>query len=109
MIAPVPPDPVDRFVEAVNAGDTDMFLSFFPEDGVVDDWGRRFVGHDAIRGWSDQEFIGAQGKMTVTEVAQEENAVTVTADWVSNHYTGPSRFTFLIGGGKVQEMRITSA
>lgn len=83
---PVLPAPVDRFVEAVNAGDTEAFLGFFPDDGVMDDWGRRFVGQDAIRGWSDKEFIGAQGRMT-----------------------GPSRFVFVRAGERIQEMQITSA
>jgi hypothetical protein len=48
---------------------------------VVDDSGQRFVGHDAIRRWSDAEFIGAKGHMIVTSVEQKENVVNVTADW----------------------------
>ena len=107
--APVLPHPVGSFVEAVNAGDTEAFLAFFPGDGVVDDWGRRFVGHEAIRGWSDEEFIGAKGRMTVTGVEESGNEIGVTADWVSNHFTGPSRFTFVLDGGSIQEMRITGA
>jgi hypothetical protein len=43
------PDPINRFVEAVNRADTKSFLDFFPSDGVVEDSGRRFVGHNAIR------------------------------------------------------------
>jgi hypothetical protein len=107
--APVLPPPIDRFVEAVNAGDTEAFLGLFPEDGVVDDWGRRFVGREAIRGWSDAEFIGAEGRMTVTGVEQTPGGVSVTADWESNRFTGPSRFTFVIDGERIKEMRITGA
>ncbi len=103
------PDLIDRFVEAVNRGDTEAFLAFFPENGVVDDWGRRFVGHDAIRGWSDREFIGAKGKMTVTKVEQKGNEVSVMADWKSNYYSGASCFVFVLDGEQIQEMRITSA
>lgn len=33
------PPPVDRFVQAVNQGDSQTFLSFFPKDGVVIDSG----------------------------------------------------------------------
>jgi hypothetical protein len=36
---PIIPPPIDGFVKAVNAGDTEAFLAFFPGDGVVDDWG----------------------------------------------------------------------
>jgi hypothetical protein len=45
------PPLIDRFVAAVNRGNTEAFLACFPADGVVDDWGRRFTGHEAIRGW----------------------------------------------------------
>jgi hypothetical protein len=98
------PDPINRFVEAVNRGDNESF----PRNGVVEDSGRRFVGHDAIRRWSDAEFIGAKGHMTVISVEQKENVVNVTADWTSNYFSGPSRFVFVLKDKKIAEMRITS-
>lgn len=103
------PEPVDRFISAVNAGDTESFLAFFPQDGVVDDWGRRFVGHDAIKGWSDREFIGAEGRMTVTRIDVNGDEASVDADWRSNHFTGPSRFVFTLRGDQIEQMRITEA
>lgn len=103
------PAPLDRFIETVNGGDTEGFLSFFLDDGVVDDWGRRFVGHDEIRGWSDREFIGAQGTFTPHDVSTEGAIVTIDAMWESNHYTGPSRFAFEIEDDRVKEMKITGS
>jgi hypothetical protein len=51
---------------AANAGDTQSFLNSVSADAVVDDWGREFRGHDAIRGWSDREFIGDRiARMTI--------------------------------------------
>jgi hypothetical protein len=82
------------------------FLAFFPKDGVVIDSGRHFKGHDAIRRWSDREFIGARGRMTVTEVTQKKDVVTVRADWKSNFYSGPSRFEFALDGEQIRELRI---
>jgi hypothetical protein len=38
------PEPVARLLAATNAEDRIAFLDAFTEDGVVDDWGRRFVG-----------------------------------------------------------------
>ncbi len=67
------------------------------------------LGHDAIRGWSDREFIGAKGRMIVTNIKHTKNEVSVTADWVSNYYTGSSRFVFVLDGKQIQEMCITSA
>jgi ketosteroid isomerase-like protein len=101
------PDPIGSFVEAVNRGDTESFLDFFPSDGVVNDSGRRFVGHNAIRQWSDREFIGAKGHITVTSFKQTKNEVSIVADWVSNYFTGPSHFVFILKGKKIQELSIT--
>ena len=38
------PDAVRRMVDATNAADDAAFLDSFTDDGVVDDWGREFVG-----------------------------------------------------------------
>jgi hypothetical protein len=101
------PDPIDHLVETVNHGDTNSFLDYFTTDGTVDDLGRRFVGRDTIQRWSNQEFIGAKGHMTVTNVEQTDNEVRVKADWVSNYFSGPSLFVFILKDKKIQEMRIT--
>jgi hypothetical protein len=107
-MAPAQPGTIGRFVEAVNRGDTVSFLAFFPKDGVVNDWGRKFVGHDAIRAWSDREFIGAKGRMTIKSIEQTGNEIRVAADWKSNFYSGDSRFVFMLDGEQIREMRITS-
>lgn len=102
------PAVLDRFVAAVNGGDTAAFLDFFPENGVVDDWGRRFIGPAAISGWSHKEFIGAKGILTVKSVRQTGNEVDVRAGWKSSFHSGDSRFVFVLDGDKIREMRITS-
>lgn len=104
------PPALENFVKAVNDGDTEKFLSFFDvENGVVNDWGRRLVGHEAIKGWSDKEFIGAKGKMTPTKVEKSGEEYRVFADWKSNFYSGASLFIFTLSGDKIKEMRIESA
>ena len=102
-------DPIHRFVEAVNRGDTESFLAFFPEHGAVDDEGRRFIAHEAIRRWSDREFIAAKGRMTVTRVTQTNNGASFNADWKSNYYSGASRFAFVLDGDRIRELRVTGA
>lgn len=99
---------VASLVDAVDRGDTLAFLDLFPADGVVDDWGRRFFGHQAIRNWSDKEFIGARGKLTPQKVTVSGSTVTVDAGWKSDLYSGDSRFVFVLEGDKVREMRIVS-
>lgn len=103
------PAPVDRFVEAVNRHDGDAFLAFFPADGVVDDWGREFTGPEEIKGWSDVEFIGAEGTMDVQSVSEEDGVVTVIADWRSNHANGMSSFAFTADGDRITRMTIRGA
>jgi hypothetical protein len=108
MSATLPP-PINRLVAAVNGGDSEAFLACFTEKGAIDDWGRRFTGHEAIRAWSDRESIGAKGRMTVTDVDEAPGEITVTADWKSNFYSGPSRYIFRLDGALIGEMRITGA
>jgi len=97
------PGPVRRLLDAANANDIDAFLGGFTADGVVDDWGRQFRGPDAIRGWSDEEFIGKQVSLEVTEVADEEDETVVTAQVGGN---GPSHFSFTVKGDLVTRMTI---
>lgn len=101
------PTVIENFIKAVNAGDLEKVLSFFDrEQGVVNDWGRRFVGHQAIKRWSDKEFIGADGKMTPMKVENDGGEYRVFADWRSNFYNGASLFVFKLDGEKIEEMRI---
>lgn len=88
------PEPVAAFVEAVNRHDETAFLDAFTTDGHVDDWGRIFTGRDAIKAWSDEEFIGATGTLTPTHLSVEGRTVVVEGDWASSHANGPSIFTF---------------
>jgi hypothetical protein len=104
-MAAVPP-PVSRLLEAANAHDTNAFLSAFTDDGVVDDWGREFSSRKAIRGWSDNEFIGVAVSLSVTEANVTEDETTILAEVGGNGYTGPSHFTFTLRDGLVSRMTI---
>jgi hypothetical protein len=84
------PAPVARLLDAANGHGTEEFLASFTEDGVVDDWGREFAGADAIRGWSDREFIG----------------VDVSAEVGGRGFNGPSHFTFAVREGLISRMTI---
>jgi hypothetical protein len=100
------PAPVRAAIDAANANDTDAFLACFPPDGVVDDWGREFTGHNEIRGWSDHEFIGVKVDLTVVQVAIEDVNVVVTAQVGGDGFNGLSHFTFQVEGGQVARMTI---
>ena len=93
-------------VDAANANDTDAFLGCFTADGAVDDWGREFKGPDAIRGWSDREFIGVQVSLDVREVSSEADQTVVAAEVGGNGFNGPSHFTFIVAGDRLERMTI---
>lgn len=100
------PEPVASFIETVNRHDEEGFLDAFTEDGSVDDWGRVFTGRDAIKDWSDGEFIGATGTLTPEEVSTNNDEVTVVGDWRSTHANGRSSFTFQVQGDRLTRMTI---
>ena len=106
MTTPTIPEPVASFIESVNAHDEQGFLEAFTADGAVDDWGRIFTGRDAIKKWSDGEFIGSRGVLTVEELDVTGSTVTVAGDWRSNHANGRSQFTFDLEGDKILKMTI---
>jgi hypothetical protein len=101
-----PPAPVARLLDAANANDTDAFLACFTDDGVVDDWGREFVGAAAIRGWSDREFIGVEVSLDVNEVVERGAETVLTAQVGGRGFNGPSHFAFRVAGDRVARMTI---
>jgi hypothetical protein len=100
------PEPVARALAAANANDTNAFLACFTPEGVVDDWGREFRGHDEIRAWSDREFIGVRVSLEVNGVDQQDGATTVTAAVGGEGFDGPSHFTFVADHDRVTRMTI---
>ncbi|HRL49688.1 MAG TPA: nuclear transport factor 2 family protein [Propioniciclava sp.] len=109
MTTPTVPENIARFLAAVNGHDEQAFLDAFTPEGVVDDWGRLFTGRQAIKAWSDVEFLGARGVLTVEEVEVDDAGVTVIGDWRSQHANGRSRFTFLPDGDAIAMMTIRHA
>ena len=105
---PETPKLLTDFVAAVNRGDTPAFLDCFSSDGVVDDWGRRFVGHAKIQEWSDAETIGAHGTLTITRlIAADDHRIEADTYWKSEAFTGAGRFRFTVQNGRIKELRIS--
>jgi hypothetical protein len=105
--APPLPVPVAAALEAASAGAIEDFLAAFAADGAVDDWGRVFRGHEAVRRWSDAEFIGKQVTLQVTGVRTDGDTTTVSAQVGGNGFNGPSDFVFTVADNRVALMRIT--
>jgi len=90
--------PVQVALDAANRGDVEAFLGVFGGAGVVDDWGREFAGRDAVRRWSDAEFIGKQVTLTVVGVEYDGARIVVAAEVGGNGFNGPSHFSFDLDG-----------
>ena len=106
------PQPLPHIVTvalaAANAGDTDAFLDCFTEAGFVDDWGRRFAGREAIRTWSDAEFIGMNVSLKLTGQTTDGDTTTVAAQVGGDGFNGPSHFAFQISDDLLHSMTITA-
>jgi SnoaL-like domain len=100
------PEPVARLLEAANGNDTDAFLAAFVDEGVVDDWGRQFVGPEGIRSWSDREFIGQHVSLEIHDVQRDGDVTVVTAEVGGDGFNGPSHFSFLVDADRVSRMTI---
>ncbi|HEY2200530.1 MAG TPA: nuclear transport factor 2 family protein, partial [Solirubrobacteraceae bacterium] len=84
----------------------DALLATFAAEGVVDDWGREFVGPAAIRAWSDREFIGQHVSLEVRDIQTDGDVTVVTADVGGHGFNGPSHFSFSLDGDRVSRMTI---
>jgi hypothetical protein len=107
MASEMPP-PVAAVLDAANSGNIEQFLDCFASDGSVDDWGRIFSGRQAIRDWSDREFIGAQVSLEVMKQSADGETAVVTTQVGGSGFNGEGTFTFTTEGAVIRQMRITA-
>jgi hypothetical protein len=73
------PAPVQGYITAGNAFDTDAMIGMFADDALVNDDRREFWGRDAIRAWIDREVVGAKVTTAVTATREHYGDVIVDA------------------------------
>jgi hypothetical protein len=96
-----------RFVEAVNAGDTDQVLATLTDDAVVLDSGRRFADPTAIRDWIDTEITGIDGRITVNSEQPTTDGVVLIVDFRSSGFNGSDlRYGFITRGDRVASLTL---
>jgi ketosteroid isomerase-like protein len=100
------PAEVARLLAATNAEDRAAFLDAFTDDGVVDDWGRRFVGRERIAEWDAAENIGVHSRIEATSVRQSGDTVDLGVRVSGEGYNGGGTFTARLRDGKVAELLI---
>ena len=72
------PKPVETYIRAINARDTDAFQSSFAPDAVVKDVGREFCGIVEIKEWASQEIFAVNVTLDVMEVNERGGQTIVT-------------------------------
>jgi hypothetical protein len=100
------PEAVARLLVATNIEDRTAFLDAFTDDGVVDDWGRRFVGRERIAEWDAAENIGVHSRIEATSVRQTGDTVDLGVRVTGDGYNGGGTFTARLRDGKVAELLI---
>lgn len=100
------PAPVQRMVDAINAGDTEAFVAAFTDDGYVDDWGRVLRGPEGIRSWAATDAIGQGAQMRIVDATVDGDTVTTTFAWTSRRFNGESTGIFVIDEGLVASFAI---
>ncbi|TIS52777.1 MAG: nuclear transport factor 2 family protein [Mesorhizobium sp.] len=101
------PDPIRRFVEATNTGDTEAFLDTFTPDALLTDWGRSFRGRDGIARWNQSDNIGVQSHLDIVRIAQSNGAYQVRVKVAGNGFNGEGDMTFTLDGDRIASLIIT--
>jgi ketosteroid isomerase-like protein len=100
------PAEVARLLDATNAEDRAAFLDAFTDDGVVDDWGRRFAGRERIAEWDAGENIGVHSRIEATSVRRTGDTVEFGVRVTGDGYNGGGTFTAELRDGRVALLQI---
>jgi len=100
------PAPVQRMIDATNAGDSDAFVAAFTDDAYLEDWGRGFHGPDGVRSWDSTDNIGKKAHFEVVDAAQHGDEWLVHLAVTGDGFNGTSPFRFTLSGDRISRMII---
>jgi hypothetical protein len=103
------PEPIQRFIDATNAGDSDAFVSAFTDDAFLSDWGREFHGHDGVRRWDSTDNIGVNSHFDLVDYRQaaDPDTYTVTLTVTGDGFNGTGPMEFQLRDGRIASLRIS--
>ena len=101
------PDPIRRFVEATNAGDTEAFLDTFTPDAFLSDWGRDFRGRDEISRWNQSDNIGVQSNLRIVRIAHSGGVYHARVAVAGNGFNGEGDMAFTLDGDRIASLVIS--
>jgi hypothetical protein len=100
------PWPVRRCVGALNSGDTQRLLDFFPDGVPLSHNGSVFAGRAGIREFCDREMVGANGYLDVRQVSRSGETVVVAGPYHSQRLNGPHRFVFSVKADRITALAL---
>jgi len=103
------PAAIRAFVDTTNKADDEAFVNVFTEDAFLDDWGRRFHGHEGVASWNKTDNIGVQAHFELEKVepAGEPDTYNVTIKVRSHRFNGTGTMAFVVRGDKVASLVIS--
>lgn len=103
------PAPIQAFIDATNAADTEVFVDTFTADAYLNDWGREFHGRDGVRSWNTTDNIGVRAHFDIVSVDAEPGSdtyvATLTVSGDGYNGTGPMRFE--LRDGRIARLTIS--
>ncbi len=72
------PPTAEAYVRSINDHDPAAFIALFADSAVVNDVGRDFRGHAAIKAWSDREIFDANVTLEILDAADYDGETVVT-------------------------------
>lgn len=103
------PEPIQRFIDTTNRGDSDGFVEAFTDDAYLNDWGREFHGHDGVRSWNRTDNIGKNSHFELMghRPGEEAGSYVVTLRVTGDGYNGTGPMDFQLRDGRIASLRIS--
>lgn len=101
------PEPIRRFVDATNAGDTEAFLDTFTADASLTDWGRSFHGREQIARWNQSDNIGVRSNLRIVRIAEAQGSYQVRIAVKGDGFNGEGDMVFTLDGDRIASLIIS--
>ena len=102
------PEPIQRFIDTTNEGDSAAFVDTFTDDAYLNDWGREFHGHAGVRSWDSTDNIGVKSHFELVD-AHEGSPGTwiVTLTVTGDGFNGTGPMEFQLRDSRIASLRIS--
>jgi len=101
------PAAVQRMVDATNAADSDAFVAAFTDDAYLEDWGRKFHGHEGVRSWDKTDNIGKRAHFEPRGARPSSTSASIVENNTGGGFNGTSDIRFHVTGDRIDRMLIT--